>query len=100
MKKIEAIIRPFVLTDVRKALEVLDVQEITTFEAMMYPFQNSYKEQHRGASYEMDFLPMIKVEIVADENRVEAIIEAIGVAAAMNQAGGGKVDVLNIERVV
>ncbi|GJL97499.1 MAG: nitrogen regulatory protein P-II 1 [Hyphobacterium sp.] len=100
MKKIEAVIKPFKLDDVRDALQDIGVQGMTITEAKGFGRQKGHSELYRGAEYVIDFLPKIKLEIVAPESRVEAIVEAIQTAARTGRIGDGKIFVSPIDQVV
>ncbi|HAQ34440.1 MAG TPA: P-II family nitrogen regulator, partial [Alphaproteobacteria bacterium] len=91
MKKIEAIIKPFKLDDVRDALQEIGVQGMTILEAKGFGRQKGHSELYRGAEYVIDFLPKIKIELIAPDARVEAIIEAIQTAAHTGRIGDGKI---------
>lgn len=100
MKKIEAVIKPFKLDDVRDALQDIGVQGMTITEAKGFGRQKGHSELYRGAEYVIDFLPKIKLEIVTPESRVEAIVEAIQTAARTGRIGDGKIFVSPIDQVV
>ena len=94
MKKIEAIIKPFKLDEVKEALQEVGVQGITVTEAKGFGRQKGHTELYRGAEYVVDFLPKVKIEIVVDDGRVEASVEAIQKAARTGRIGDGKIFVL------
>ncbi|MFS2318781.1 P-II family nitrogen regulator [Maricaulis sp. D1M11] len=100
MKKIEAIIKPFKLDDVKEALQDVGVQGLTVIEAKGFGRQKGHTELYRGAEYVVDFLPKIKIELVLPENRVEAAIEAIQSAAQTGRIGDGKIFVSPVESVI
>ena len=100
MKKIEAIIKPFKLDEVKEALQEVGLQGITVTEAKGFGRQKGHTELYRGAEYVVDFLPKVKVEIVLGDESVEAAIEAIRKAAQTGRIGDGKIFVSNIEEVV
>jgi nitrogen regulatory protein P-II 1 len=100
MKKIEAIIKPFKLDEVKEALQEVGVQGITVTEAKGFGRQKGHTELYRGAEYVVDFLPKVKIEIVGDEGRVEASVDAIQKAARTGRIGDGKIFVLNVEEAI
>ena len=100
MKKIEAIIKPFKLDEVKEALQEVGVQGITVTEAKGFGRQKGHTELYRGAEYVVDFLPKVKIEIVINEDRVEASVEAIQKAARTGRIGDGKIFVLNVEEAI
>ena len=100
MKKIEAIIKPFKLDEVKEALHEVGVQGITVTEAKGFGRQKGHTELYRGAEYVVDFLPKVKIEIVLPAEQVEAAVEAILKAARTGRIGDGKIFVSNIEEVV
>ncbi|MAL10885.1 MAG: transcriptional regulator [Maricaulis sp.] len=100
MKKIEAIIKPFKLDDVRDALQEIGVQGMTILEAKGFGRQKGHSELYRGAEYVIDFLPKIKIELIAPDARVEAIIEAIQTAAHTGRIGDGKIFVTPVETAI
>ena len=100
MKKIEAIIKPFKLDEVKDALHEVGIQGITVTEAKGFGRQKGHTELYRGAEYVVDFLPKMKIEVVLDDALVERTIEAIRQAAATGRIGDGKIFVTNIEEVV
>jgi len=100
VKKIEAIIKPFKLDEVKEALQEVGVQGITVTEAKGFGRQKGHTELYRGAEYVVDFLPKVKIEIVVPESRLEASIEAIQKAARTGRIGDGKIFVLNVEEVI
>ena len=100
MKKIEAIIKPFKLDEVKDALHEVGLQGITVTEAKGFGRQRGHTELYRGAEYVVDFLPKVKIEIVLDDKLVERAIEAIIQAARTGRIGDGKIFVTNVEEVV
>src|ERR1700742_4915117 len=100
MKKIEAIIKPFKLDEVKEALQAVGVQGITATEANNSGRQKGHAELYRGAEYVVDFLPKVKVEIVVPDERLEACVDAIQKAARTGRIGDGKIFVLNVEEVI
>ena len=102
MKKIEAIIKPFKLDDVKDALQEIGIQGMTVLEAKGFGRQKGHTELYRGAEYVIDFLPKLKLEIVVDDDQAEAAIEAIQRAAKTGKIGDGKIfvfDVLSVVRI-
>jgi nitrogen regulatory protein PII len=100
MKKIEAIIKPFKLDEVREALSDVGVTGLTVTEVKGFGRQKGHTELYRGAEYVVDFLPKIKIEIVVADETVEAAIEAIIKAARTGKIGDGKIFVSPVEQVV
>ena len=100
MKKIEAIIKPFKLDEVKEALQEVGVQGITVTEAKGFGRQKGHTELYRGAEYVVDFLPKVKIEIVINEDRVDSSVEAIQKAARTGRIGDGKIFVLNVEEAI
>jgi nitrogen regulatory protein P-II 1 len=100
MKKIEAIIKPFKLDEVKEALQDVGLQGITVTEAKGFGRQKGHTELYRGAEYVVDFLPKVKIEIVVPEDRMEPCVEAIQKAARTGRIGDGKIFVLNVEDVI
>ena len=100
MKKIEAIIKPFKLDEVKDALHEVGLQGITVTEAKGFGRQRGHTELYRGAEYVVDFLPKVKIEIVLEDKLVERAIEAIIQAARTGRIGDGKIFVTNVEEVV
>ena len=100
MKKVEAIIKPFKLDEVKEALHEIGVQGITVTEAKGFGRQKGHTELYRGAEYVVDFLPKVKIEIVIGENLVGAAVEAIQKAARTGRIGDGKIFVLNVEEAI
>jgi nitrogen regulatory protein P-II 1 len=100
MKKIEAIIKPFKLEDVKEALSALGVEGMTVSEVKGFGRQKGHTEIYRGSEYTVDFLPKIKIEVVLPDARVPAAIEAIIKAARTGKIGDGKVFVSPIENAI
>ncbi|MDO8298027.1 MAG: P-II family nitrogen regulator [Caulobacter sp.] len=100
MKKIEAIIKPFKLDEVKEALQDLGVQGMTVLEAKGYGRQKGHTELYRGAEYVVDFLPKIKVEVVVSDDQLAAALEAIQTAARTGRIGDGKIFVSEIADVI
>ena len=100
MKKIEAIIKPFKLEDVKDALTDLDVSGMTITEVKGYGRQQGHTELYRGAEYIVDFLPKIKLELVVKEGDLDEAITAITTAAKTGKIGDGKIFVSSIERTI
>ena len=100
MKKIEAIIKPFKLDEVKEALQEVGLQDITVIEAKGFGRQKGHTELYRGAEYVVDFLPKVKLEIVLNDETVESAIEAIRKAAQTGRIGDGKIFVSTVEEAV
>ena len=100
MKKIEAIIKPFKLDEVKDALQEVGLQGITVVEAKGFGRQKGHTELYRGAEYVVDFLPKVKIEIVLDDSLVEKAIEAIQSAAKTGRIGDGKIFVSPVEEAI
>ena len=100
MKKVEAIIKPFKLDEVKEALHEIGVQGITVTEAKGFGRQKGHTELYRGAEYVVDFLPKVKIEIVLMPEQVEPAVEAILKAARTGRIGDGKIFVLDVEEAV
>ena len=100
MKLITAVIKPFKLDDVREALSDIGVQGITVTEVKGFGRQKGHTELYRGAEYQVDFLPKIKIELVLDDDRVEQAVEAIQSSAKTGKIGDGKIFVYSVESAV
>ncbi|SFN95255.1 nitrogen regulatory protein P-II family [Formivibrio citricus] len=100
MKKIEAIIKPFKLDEVREALSDIGITGMTVTEVKGFGRQKGHTELYRGAEYVVDFLPKAKLEVIVSDDRVEAAIEAIVKAAHTGKIGDGKIFVSPVEHVV
>jgi nitrogen regulatory protein P-II 1 len=100
MKKIEAIIKPFKLDEVKEALQEVGVQGITVTEAKGFGRQKGHTELYRGAEYVVDFLPKVKIEIVLPDDHVERAVEAIQKAARTGRIGDGKIFISSVDEVI
>ena len=100
MKKIEAVIKPFKLDEVKEALQEVGLQGITVTEARGFGRQKGHTELYRGAEYVVDFLPKVKIEIVLGDDMVEKAVEAIRRAAQTGRIGDGKIFVSSIEEAI
>jgi len=100
MKKIEAIIKPFKLDDVREALSEIGIAGMTAVEVKGFGRQKGHTELYRGAEYVIDFLPKVKLEVVVRDDQADSCIEAITNAARTGKIGDGKIFVSTVERVV
>jgi nitrogen regulatory protein P-II 1 len=100
MKKIEAIIRPFKLDDVKKALNDIGVQGLTVLEVKGFGRQKGHTELYRGAEYVVDLVPKVKIDVVVDDAQVEPAIEAIRSSAQSGKIGDGKIFVSDVSEVV
>ncbi len=100
MKLVTAIVKPFRLDDVRNALGEVGIQGMTVSEVKGFGRQRGHTELYRGAEYVVDFLPKVKLEIVTDDETLEAAVEAIRNAAQTGRIGDGKVFVSNVEEVI
>ncbi|HEV3240824.1 MAG TPA: P-II family nitrogen regulator [Casimicrobiaceae bacterium] len=100
MKKIEAIIKPFKLDEVREALSEIGVSGLTVTEVKGFGRQKGHTELYRGAEYVVDFLPKVKVEVIVADGLVERAIEAIEKAARTGKIGDGKIFVTGVDQVV
>ena len=100
MKKIEAIIKPFKLDDVKEALQDIGLQGMTVVEAKGFGRQKGHTELYRGAEYVVDFLPKIKIELIVADSRVEAAVEAIQTAAQTGRIGDGKIFIMPVENAI
>jgi nitrogen regulatory protein P-II 1 len=100
MKKIEAIIRPFRLDDVREALAEVGVKGMTLTEVKGYGRQKGHTELYRGSEYQIDFLPKIKLEVVVPDKLVDKVVETILKAAKTGQVGDGKIFLYDVEDVI
>lgn len=100
MKKIEAIIKPFKLDDVKEALNGIGIKGMTLTEVKGYGRQKGHTEIYRGAEYVIDFLPKLKIEIIISSEQVEQVIDTIVAAAQTGKIGDGKIFVLPVEDVV
>jgi nitrogen regulatory protein PII len=100
MKKVEAIIKPFKLDDVREALSEIGITGMTVTEVKGFGRQKGHTELYRGAEYVVDFLPKMRVEVVVGDDQVEVCVEAITKAARTGKIGDGKIFVSSVEKVV
>jgi len=100
MKKIEAVVKPFKLDEVREALAEVGVTGLTVTEVKGFGRQKGHTELYRGAEYVVDFLPKVKIEVVVTEKMLESAIEAIVKAARTGKIGDGKIFVTSVEQVV
>ena len=100
MKKIEAIIKPFKLDEVKEALQDAGIQGQSVIEVKGFGRQKGHTELYRGAEYVVDFLPKVKIEVVLDDDQVEAAIEAIIDAAKTDKIGDGKIFVSPVEQAI
>ena len=100
MKKIEAIIKPFKLDEVKEALQEVGVQGLSVVEVKGFGRQKGHTELYRGAEYVVDFLPKVKVEVVLDDDQVDAAIDAIVSAAKTDKIGDGKIFVSPVEQAI
>ena len=100
MKKIEAIVKPFKLDEVREALSEIGVTGLTVTEVKGFGRQKGHTELYRGAEYVVDFLPKVKVEVILQESQVERAIESIVKAARTGKIGDGKIFVTAVEQVI
>jgi nitrogen regulatory protein P-II 1 len=100
MKKIEAIIKPFKLDDVKDALNGIGITGMTVSEVKGYGRQKGHTEIYRGAEYIVDFIPKVKIEIIVDADHVDLVVDTVRTSANTGKIGDGKIFVLPIERVV
>ena len=100
MKKIEAVIKPFKLDDVREALSEMGIAGLTVTEVKGFGRQKGHTELYRGAEYVVDFLPKVKIEVVLDDDQVDAAVEAIIGAAKTDKIGDGKIFVSPVEQAI
>ncbi|MGC6529248.1 MAG: P-II family nitrogen regulator [Paracoccaceae bacterium] len=100
MKKIEAIIKPFKLDEVKEALQDVGVQGLSVIEVKGFGRQKGHTELYRGAEYIVDFLPKVKIEVVLDDDQVDSAIEAIVDAAKTEKIGDGKIFVSPVEQAL
>jgi nitrogen regulatory protein P-II 1 len=100
MKKIEAVIKPFKLDEVKEALQEIGIQGMTVIEAKGFGRQKGHTELYRGAEYVVDFLPKIKIELVLADEQLEVALEAIQTAAKTGKIGDGKIFVSDISQAV
>ncbi len=100
MKKIEAIIKPFKLDEVKEALQDVGVQGLSVIEVKGFGRQKGHTELYRGAEYVVDFLPKVKIEVILDDDLVEAAVDAIVGAAKTDKIGDGKIFVSSVEQAI
>ncbi|EIC22259.1 nitrogen regulatory protein P-II [Thiorhodovibrio frisius] len=100
MKKVEAIIKPFKLDDVREALSAAGITGMTAIEVKGFGRQKGHTELYRGAEYVVDFLPKVKIELVVANDQLDSCVEAITRAARTGKIGDGKIFVIDVSRVV
>ena len=100
MKKIEAIIKPFKLDEVKESLHKIGVQGMTVSEVKGFGRQKGHTELYRGAEYVVDFLPKIKLEVVVSEDQVEAVLDAVASAARTERIGDGKIFILDVAQAI
>jgi len=100
MKLVVAILKPFKLDEVKEALKTIGVQGMTLTEAQGFGRQRGHTEVYRGAEYEVDFVPKIRVEVLTDDAQVDEVVDAIVAAAATGKIGDGKVWVVPVEAAV
>ena len=100
MKKIEAVIKPFKLDEVREALSEVGITGLTVTEVKGFGRQKGHTELYRGAEYVVDFLPKIKLEVAVTDDQVDAVVEAIMQSAGTGKIGDGKIFVMPVEQVV
>ena len=100
MKKVEAVIKPFKLDEVKDALQEIGVQGMTVTEARGYGRQKGHTELYRGAEYVIDFLPKVKIELIIPDDQLDRVIEAIIAASRSGRIGDGKIFVSDVEDVI
>ena len=100
MKKIEAIIKPFKLDEVKNSLALIGIQGLTVYEAKGFGRQKGHTELYRGAEYVVDFLPKVKIEIIVDDELLESAIDCIEQSAKTGRIGDGKIFVSSIEQAI
>jgi len=100
MKKVEAIIKPFKLDEVKEALQEIGIQGLSVLEAKGFGRQKGHTELYRGAEYVVDFLPKVKIEVVVDDGMLDQVTEAIVNAAKTGKIGDGKIFVSNVEQAI
>ncbi len=100
MKKVEAIVKPFKLDEVKEALQELGLQGLTVLEAKGFGRQKGHTELYRGAEYVVDFLPKVKIELIIEDSQLEAVIDAIQKSALTGKIGDGKIFVSSIDDAI
>ena len=100
MKKVEAVIKPFKLDEVKEALQEIGIQGLSVLEAKGFGRQKGHTELYRGAEYVVDFLPKVKIEVVVDDSQLDQVTDAIVNAAKTGKIGDGKIFVTNVEQAI
>ncbi|SCY86526.1 P-II family nitrogen regulator [Desulfoluna spongiiphila] len=100
MRKIETIIKPFKLDEIKEALGEIGIQGMTVSEVKGYGRQKGHKEIYRGAEYDVDFVPKLKIEIITEASRVDQIVETIRTVANTGKIGDGKIFIIPVERAI
>ena len=100
MKLVTAIVKPFKLDDVKNALELIGIAGLTVSEVQGYGRQRGHTEVYRGAEYQVDFVPKVRIEVVVDDDDVDGVVDAITKAARTGKIGDGKLWVTDVDRVV
>lgn len=100
MKKIEIIVRPFKMEEVKKALTGLDIKGMTVSEVKGFGRQRGHKEVYRGAEYQVDFVAKVKIEVVVDDSMAKPVVDAVVEAARTGQVGDGKIFILPVEETI
>ncbi len=100
MKKVEAVVKPFKLDEVKSALSQVGVQGLTVTEVRGFGRQKGHKEQYRGAEYTVDLVPKVKIEVVVADGAVQQVVDAISKAARTGEIGDGKIFVSSLEQVI
>ena len=100
MKKVEAIIKPFKLDEVKEALQEIGIQGLSVLEAKGFGRQKGHTELYRGAEYVVDFLPKVKIEVVVDDNMLDQVTDAIVNAAKTGKIGDGKIFVTDVSHAI
>jgi len=100
MRKIETIIKPFKLDEIKEALGEIGIQGMTVTEVKGYGRQKGHKEIYRGAEYDVDFVPKLKIEIITEASRVDQIVETIRTVANTGKIGDGKIFIIPVERAI
>ncbi|ABB39107.1 nitrogen regulatory protein P-II [Oleidesulfovibrio alaskensis G20] len=100
MKKVEIIIRPFKLDEVKESLTELDIKGMTVSEVKGFGRQRGHKEVYRGAEYQVDFMPKAKIEVVVEDDQVQSVVETVMKAARTGKVGDGKIFIIPVDDVV
>ncbi len=100
MKKIEIIVRPFKMEEVKKALTSMDIKGMTVSEVKGFGRQRGHKEVYRGAEYQVDFVAKVKIEVVVDDSTAKTVVDEVVKAARTGQIGDGKIFVLPVEETI